>query len=59
VNAPSRARSDLVRCLDCGTVYRQPFEEDTAEPCPECGYVGWIKLSEQDEAEQQEDPEAR
>jgi predicted nucleic acid-binding Zn-ribbon protein len=36
---------DLVRCLDCGTVYRQPASEREADVCPNCGYVGWIALS--------------
>jgi len=41
---PSRAEL-LVRCLDCGTVYEQPVEQDESAPCPSCGYVGWIVLA--------------
>jgi predicted nucleic acid-binding Zn-ribbon protein len=37
-------RSDLVRCLDCGTIYSRPPTDDRAGPCPNCGYVGWIAL---------------
>jgi predicted nucleic acid-binding Zn-ribbon protein len=36
---------DLVRCLDCGTVYSQPASEREAGVCPSCGYVGWIALN--------------
>jgi predicted nucleic acid-binding Zn-ribbon protein len=35
---------DLVRCLDCGTIYSQPASEREAGACPNCGYVGWIAL---------------
>jgi hypothetical protein len=37
--------ADLVRCLDCGTVYRQPRPNTESRPCPSCGYVGWIAVS--------------
>jgi predicted nucleic acid-binding Zn-ribbon protein len=37
-------RPELVRCLDCGTVYRQPASDCEAGPCPTCGYIGWIAL---------------
>ncbi len=37
--------SDLVRCLDCGTIYGQPASERDVGTCPNCGYVGWIALS--------------
>lgn len=36
---------DLVRCLDCGTVYRQVSGERDVRVCPNCGYVGWIAVS--------------
>jgi uncharacterized Zn finger protein len=36
---------DLVRCLDCGTVYSQPVGERDATACPNCGYVGWIAVA--------------
>jgi DNA-directed RNA polymerase subunit RPC12/RpoP len=36
---------DLVRCLECGTVYRQSSGERDARACPNCGYVGWIAVS--------------
>jgi predicted nucleic acid-binding Zn-ribbon protein len=36
---------DLVRCLDCGTIYSQPANERDVGECPNCGYVGWIALS--------------
>jgi hypothetical protein len=34
----------LVRCLDCGTVYELPLDQEEAQPCPECGDVGWVAL---------------
>lgn len=40
---PARVR-DLVRCLDCGTEYRLELGEDGADPCPDCGGVGWIAV---------------
>jgi rRNA maturation endonuclease Nob1 len=39
------AERTLVRCLDCGTVYELPLEQDEAEPCPDCGGVGWVALN--------------
>ena len=36
---------ELVRCLDCGTLYEQPSDGRDVEFCPNCGYVGWIALS--------------
>jgi predicted RNA-binding Zn-ribbon protein involved in translation (DUF1610 family) len=36
--------SDLVRCLDCGTIYDLPREHGEAEPCPGCGGTGWIAV---------------
>jgi predicted RNA-binding Zn-ribbon protein involved in translation (DUF1610 family) len=36
-------RSELVRCLDCGTEYRLPRDNRAeATPCPTCGGVGWV-----------------
>jgi predicted nucleic acid-binding Zn-ribbon protein len=35
---------DLVRCLECGTIYGQPASKRDAGACPNCGYVGWIAL---------------
>jgi predicted RNA-binding Zn-ribbon protein involved in translation (DUF1610 family) len=36
-------RSELVRCLDCGTEYRLPRDNRAeATPCPTCGGVGWM-----------------
>ena len=39
-------RRELVRCLDCGTEYRLPRDvQGEAEPCPDCGSVGWVAVS--------------
>jgi uncharacterized paraquat-inducible protein A len=39
-------QSELVRCLDCGTVYRLPrYNRAEATPCPTCGGVGWVAAS--------------
>jgi uncharacterized paraquat-inducible protein A len=38
------AERTLVRCLDCGTTYDLPLEQDEAAPCPDCGGVGWVAL---------------
>jgi rRNA maturation endonuclease Nob1 len=35
----------LVRCLDCGTVYPLPLRLQEADACPQCGGVGWIALA--------------
>jgi hypothetical protein len=40
----SPKETDLVRCLDCKTIYSRPVADDEAGPCPTCGYVGWIAL---------------
>jgi len=43
-----RTRRDdrqLVRCLDCGTVYPFPHQLREADACPQCGGVGWIALA--------------
>jgi Zn finger protein HypA/HybF involved in hydrogenase expression len=40
----SLAERALVRCLDCDTVYELPLEQEEAEPCPQCGGVGWVAL---------------
>jgi len=40
--------ADLVRCLQCRTVYALPRRVDDAEAgrdCPKCGYVGWLAVS--------------
>ena len=42
--APDRIHYRIVRCLECGTVYRKPRSDRESEPCPTCGYVGWIAL---------------
>jgi rRNA maturation endonuclease Nob1 len=46
VERPKR-RDDrqLVRCLDCGTVYPLPLRLQEADACPQCGGVGWIALA--------------
>jgi predicted nucleic acid-binding Zn-ribbon protein len=36
---------ELVRCLDCGTIYSQPTRERDVAVCPNCGYVGWIAVA--------------
>jgi hypothetical protein len=43
-SARAAEKTDLVRCLDCNTVYSRPVADDEAGPCPTCGYVGWIAL---------------
>ena len=40
-----RDNSQLVRCLDCDTVYRLSLDLQEADPCPQCGGVGWIALA--------------
>jgi rRNA maturation endonuclease Nob1 len=40
-----RDDSQLVRCLECGTVYRLPIGHEEADACPQCGGVGWIALA--------------
>jgi hypothetical protein len=35
----------LVRCLDCGAVYELTIAGEEAEPCPNCGGVGWVALA--------------
>lgn len=40
---------ESVRCLGCGKVYAKPAGGGTAATnpgCPECGYLGWLGLSE-------------
>jgi predicted nucleic acid-binding Zn-ribbon protein len=44
-NTRSSEEADLVRCLECGTVYSQPASNIEAGACPNCGYVGWIALN--------------
>jgi predicted nucleic acid-binding Zn-ribbon protein len=46
------AEADLVRCLDCGTVYPHPVSNTDSGPCPTCGYVGWIALRTEQEAQE-------
>jgi rRNA maturation endonuclease Nob1 len=36
---------ELVRCLDCGTVYPLPLGLREGAACPPCGGVGWIALA--------------
>jgi predicted nucleic acid-binding Zn-ribbon protein len=36
---------DLVRCLECGTIYSQSAVEPEVGACPNCGYVGWIVVT--------------
>ena len=35
----------LVRCLDCATVYRLPLHQEVADACPQCGSVAWVALA--------------
>jgi hypothetical protein len=35
----------LVRCLECGTVYPLPIGKEDADACPQCRGVGWIALA--------------
>jgi predicted nucleic acid-binding Zn-ribbon protein len=44
---------DLVRCLDCGTVYDLPRSLQDAAPCPECGAVGWMAVTKLRASEQE------
>ncbi len=44
-----------VRCLGCGNVYGKPSGGGTLTRnpgCPGCGYVGWLSLSDRQEASQ-------
>ena len=44
----AEARTDAVRCLECGTIYSKPVEAGTVASnpgCPSCGYVGWLAVS--------------
>jgi predicted nucleic acid-binding Zn-ribbon protein len=45
-NARSSEEVELVRCLECGTVYSQPVSNVESGACPNCGYVGWIALKQ-------------
>lgn len=40
-----RNERQLVRCLDCGTVYPLPYGQAEADACPQCGGVGWVALA--------------
>jgi rRNA maturation endonuclease Nob1 len=40
-----RDERQLVRCLECGTVYPLPRGQEQADACPQCGGVGWIALA--------------
>jgi rRNA maturation endonuclease Nob1 len=40
-----RDDGQLVRCLDCGTVYPLPPGLPEADACPQCGGVGWVALA--------------
>jgi rRNA maturation endonuclease Nob1 len=35
----------LVRCLDCKTVYPLPIGQQEADACPECGGLGWVAIA--------------
>jgi rRNA maturation endonuclease Nob1 len=35
----------VVRCLECGTVYPLPLRQEVADACPQCGGVGWVALA--------------
>jgi len=35
----------LVRCLECSTVYPLPLGQREADVCPQCGAVAWITLA--------------
>ena len=38
-----------VRCLECGAVYAKPAGAGTVRSnpgCPECGYLGWVGVSD-------------
>ena len=42
-----------VRCLDCGIVYGKPSAGGTLRRnpgCPGCGYLGWLSLTDRQEA---------
>jgi predicted nucleic acid-binding Zn-ribbon protein len=48
-DAPSLIVLESVRCLECGAVYSKPTGGGTVQEnpgCPECGYVGWMTISE-------------
>jgi hypothetical protein len=39
---------ESVRCLECRAVYSKPVRGGTVQAnpgCPECGYVGWVRLT--------------
>ncbi len=44
---PAQEQDDrqLVRCLDCETVYPLPIGQQEADACPECGGVGWVAIA--------------
>jgi rRNA maturation endonuclease Nob1 len=44
-SAQEHDERQLVRCLDCGTVYPLPPGQKEADACPECGGVGWVALA--------------
>ena len=40
---------ETVRCLECRAVYSKPVRGGTVQAnpgCPECGYVGWARMTE-------------
>jgi rRNA maturation endonuclease Nob1 len=45
VERPNNDERQLVRCLDCGTVYPLPLRQEAAGPCPQCGGVPWVALA--------------
>ncbi len=47
-SAPYSAVLESVRCLECRAVYSKPGRGGTVQAnpgCPECGYVGWVRLT--------------
>jgi len=45
VERPNSDERQLVRCLNCGTVYPLPLRQEAAGPCPQCGGVPWVALA--------------
>jgi predicted nucleic acid-binding Zn-ribbon protein len=52
VGEPVLTTLESVRCLECGAAYSKPADGGTVREnpgCPECGYVGWVRLTTTDE----------